>query len=59
MSFSKSMAIRRKEKDIFKLRSAGHKVLETEQHSTWNIEFCGTPTLMQALRTRLTRRASG
>ena len=29
MSFSKSMGVRRKEKDIFKLRSAGHKVVET------------------------------
>ena len=38
---NKTLSIRRKEKDIFKLRSANYEVSETEQHSTYHVEFTG------------------
>ena len=59
MSFSKSMAMRRKEKDIFKLRSAGYDVVETEQTSTWNVEFKGLKWTRQDPRTLHMSTASG
>lgn len=42
MSFNKAMSMRRKEKDIFKLRSAEYKVVAMEQDSTFNVEFKGS-----------------
>lgn len=46
MSFNRSLSLRRKEKDIFKLSSANYKVVATEQASTYNIEFTGTAAFM-------------
>lgn len=37
MSFNKALSIRRKEKDIFKLRNASIKVTATEKESTYEI----------------------
>ena len=37
MSFNKTLSIRRKEKDVFKLRSAEYNVTATEQNSTYNV----------------------
>jgi hypothetical protein len=46
MSFNRSLSLRRKEKDIFKLSSANYKVVGTEQASTYNIDFTGTSGIM-------------
>lgn len=42
MSFNKNLSIRRKEKDIFKLRNANIKVTPTDKESTYEIEFKGS-----------------
>lgn len=34
---NKTLSLRRKEKDIFKLRSADYQVTETEQQATYHI----------------------
>jgi len=42
MSANKALSLRRREKDIFKLRSANYEVVETEQPSTYQVSFKGT-----------------
>lgn len=50
MSGNKAAMLKRKEKDIFKLRCSKHKIEPSESDSTYQIEFCGTPSLTQALK---------
>lgn len=38
---SKALSARRREKDIFKLRSANYKVEQTEQNATYHVDFIG------------------
>lgn len=38
---NKALSLRRKEKDIFKLRSANYEVTQTEQASTYHVSFLG------------------
>jgi len=39
---NKVLSLRRKEKDIFKLRSANYEVTQTEQTSTYHVYFTGS-----------------
>lgn len=41
MAMNKALSARRKEKDIFKLRSADYKVEQTEQNATYHVDFFG------------------
>ena len=41
MSINKALSARRKEKDIFKLKSANYKVEQTEQNATYHVDFFG------------------
>jgi hypothetical protein len=38
---NKALSARRREKDIFKLRSASYKVEQTEQSTTYHVDFLG------------------
>ena len=59
MSANKTLSLRRREKDIFKLRSANYEVVEAEQPSTYQVTFKGTTFSTQDQSTRLTKRANG
>jgi hypothetical protein len=59
MSFNKTLSIRRKEKDVFKLKSADYNVVAMEQASTYTVEFKGSLAVTQARPTPHTRRGSG
>jgi len=60
MSFNKNLSIRRKEKDIFKLRNANIKVTPTDKESTYEIEFKGSfHSLLKGLSRRRMKKASG
>ena len=41
MSGNKAAMMKRREKDIFKLRSSKHKLESGESDSTYLIDFCG------------------
>ena len=56
---NKTLSLRRKEKDIFKLRSANYQVIETEQQSTYHVEFLGTHSLMKGPKELHMKKASG
>lgn len=56
---NKALSARRREKDIFKLRSANYKVEQTEQNATYHVDFIGTYGKTQDRPTRRTRRANG
>lgn len=56
---NKALSIRRREKDIFKLRSADYQVTETDQQSTYHVEFKGNQLNMQVPRTQRMKKASG
>ena len=56
---NKALSARRREKDIFKLRSANYKVEQTEQNATYHVDFIGTYGKTQDRPTRRMRRANG
>jgi hypothetical protein len=39
---NKALSARRREKDVFKLRSANYKVEQTDQSATYHIDFFGS-----------------
>lgn len=56
---NKALSIRRREKDIFKLRSADYQVTETDQLSTYHVEFKGTSIAIKVPKIQLMKKASG
>lgn len=59
MAFNKTLSIRRKEKDVFKLRSSNYEVEETEQASTYHVQFNGNYWTSQGRRGHRMRRDDG
>lgn len=43
---NKVLSARRREKDIFKLRSANYNVEQTEQNATYHVDFMGYSIIM-------------
>lgn len=56
---NKALSARRREKDIFKLRSANYRVEQTEQNATYHVDFVGKNREMQDLPIRRMRRGNG
>lgn len=60
MSFNKNLSIRRKQKDIFKLRNSNIKVTPTDKQSTYEIQFKGSLySLSKAPSRRRMKKGSG
>ena len=56
---NKALSARRREKDVFKLRSANYKVDQTEQNATYHVDFIGKDDETQDQPIRHMRRGNG
>lgn len=56
---NKALSARRREKDIFKLRSANYRVEQTEQNATYHVDFMGISTIIKGLSIHPMRRDIG